>query len=212
MWLQAVAAVGTAVAALFAGWAAWIARRSAEASRDLVKLELERDLRSAEEARWRQARRVTVDLMGQEVFLPPDNTPAHDMYLVVLNGSTDPISKVRLKIVGGDAVWGPQLVGNVAPGNQVTLIARLITSRDTDNADAFVRFVDIEGRPWVANARTSVGPDESGIDTWIAEGRAFGERNLTAAERGTISGAVGPPDLESWRQEVDSEPDWRPAE
>ncbi len=211
LWLQYVVAFGTLGAALFAGWAALTARAATRATRDLVSVERARDERAAEEARWRQARRVTVDLLGQEVTLP-DGRPAHDMHLRVTNSSPDPISKLRLKIVVGDATWGPQLVGTVYPYALVSVTARLITDAGSANSNAFVRFLDVEDRAWVANARTLVQPDDRSADDWIAEGRAFATRQLSVEERGTIDGMVVPPDLDEWRASLAHRQDvgWSP--
>lgn len=198
LWLQYLVAFGTVGAALFAGWAAWSARTATRSTRDLVNVERTRDERAAEEARWRQARRVTVDLLGQGVTLP-DGRGAHDMHVRITNSSPDPISKVRLKIVAGDATWGPQLFGTVYPYAQVLVTARLVTEVDSDNANAFLRFLDVENRVWLANARTLVQPDESPVEDWIADGGKFAKLDLSVEERGTVEGVVSPPDLDAWR-------------
>jgi hypothetical protein len=201
LWLQYLVGFGTAGAALFAGWAAWSARAATRATRDLVRVEQARDDRAADEARWRQARRVTVDLLGQEVTLP-DGRRAHDMHARIMNSSPDPISKVRLKIVVGDATWGPQLFGTVHPYAHVSVTARLVTDLSSDNANAFVRFLDVDARAWVSNARTPVQPDALSAEGWIAEGRKFAELELSAEQRGTVEGAASPPDLDAWRSDL----------
>lgn len=115
-------------------------RRAANASRDLVALETRRDARSAEEALWRQARHITVDLGSQEV----------------------------------------------------ELTARLMARADDDNTDAFVRFVDVEGRSWISAARGALTPDNEGVGSWIEQSRKVAQRGLTSAERGTFVGADAP--------------------
>ena len=201
LWLQYLVAFGTAGAAVFAAWAALMTRRAANSSRDLVAVETVRDARSVEEARWRQARRITVDLSTEMTPLPPHDRRGFDAHLVIANSSPDPIFKTRLKIVVGDAVWGPQLIGNLAPWQRVELTARLMTRADDDNTDAFVRFVDVEGRSWISAARGALTPDKEGVDSWIAQGREFAQRDLTSAERGTIVGTNAPPNLDAWREQ-----------
>lgn len=213
LWLQYLVAFGTAGAAVFAAFAALSARSAARASRDLVAVETTRDERLAEDARWRQARRITVDLMGQEGILAPSGRRAHDMHLIVMNASPDPIFKARLKVVSGDAAWGPQLVGTIAPWQRIELTVRLMSEETGDNADAFVRFTDVEGGHWVANARSAVTADERPVDAWIAEGRAFAQKGEHAppAERGTLAGLGAPPDLEQWRADVAGDGEsWQP--
>jgi len=61
-WVQYLIAFGTAGAAGFAGWAALSARNSTKQARDLIAVECERDARAAEEALWRQARGLSVEL------------------------------------------------------------------------------------------------------------------------------------------------------
>lgn len=198
-WPEYVVAFGTAAAALFAAWAAWTARSASLSSRDLVMVETARDKRAAEEARWRQARRVTVDLMSREIELSPSGRTAFDAHLVVTNASPDPIFNVRIKIVIGDASWGPQLIGTMSPWHRVAVTARLITDADVGNTDGFVRLKDVEGAYWIASARRTLVPDSAdALDTWIEEGIAFAHRPKSRAERGESQGVDAVADLESW--------------
>ena len=208
LWLQYLVAFGTAGAAIFAGWAALTARQAAAATRDLVAVEILRDGRSTEEARWRQARRITVDLVNQAQLDPSGDRIGFDQHMVLTNSSPDPIFKTRLKMVVGDAVWGPQLVGTLAPWQRVVVTARLSTLEDDANTDAFARFVDVEGQSWVASARSALRPDEEGVERWIEEGRVFATSNLTAAGRGTIDGVSAPADLNAWRTQVVGDEGW----
>ena len=205
LWLQYLVAFGTAGAAIFAGWAAWTARQAATATRDLVAVEIQRDVRSSEEARWRQARRITVDLVNHAQLDHSGDRIGFDQHLVLTNSSPDPIFKTRLKMVVGDAVWGPQLIGTLGPWQRVALTARLYTLEDDANSDAFVRFVDVEGQAWVASARSALYPDENAVEHWIEEGRVFSARDLTAAEQGTIDGVTPLPDLDAWRAHLEGD-------
>lgn len=125
-WAGLATAVGTVGAAIFAGLAARVAAASAAASRDLVALERQRDVASAEASRWRQARRVTGDTRGQQVFDRAGEPVGWDVSTVVTNASTDPIFKTRIKIMGDDEHWGPQLTGTLAPGHTIEVIARIL--------------------------------------------------------------------------------------
>jgi hypothetical protein len=203
LWIQYVIGIATAAAAVFAAWAALSARSAARATQDLVRVESARDDRLERDALWRQARRVTIDLLGQPVALPDDRA-AHDMHVTLTNSSADPITKARLKLIVGDATWGPQLLGTIGPWQQVRLTARLITSDSSDNANAFLRFLDVEARPWVANARSAVEPDSLTVGSWIDEGKQFARRTLSAEERGTIEGSGIPPDSDDWRTDMAS--------
>jgi hypothetical protein len=92
-WMQYVTTVATAAAAAFAGFAAWVALKAARVSQDLVKLEAAREVANAEEAKWRQARSIMVDLRGRDVVGADQRTWAFDAHLLVTNASRDPIFK-----------------------------------------------------------------------------------------------------------------------
>lgn len=203
VWLQYLIGFGTAGAAVFAGFAARAAKNAASSSEALVKVETERDKLLADEARWRQARRITVDLAFETA--PVDcgaGRMAYETFLVVTNSSPDPIRKVRLQILLGDAIWGPQLIGTVAPGGRVETMARLVTNTPgIGSADGLARFVDVLGQYWVASVRNAVQMDERKTDDWIAEAEKFARRPKQIEERGTISGAILP-DFNSWRDQL----------
>ncbi|MDB4954245.1 MAG: hypothetical protein JWO36_1814, partial [Myxococcales bacterium] len=123
-WLQYAVAFGTVGAAVFAGWAALVARRSAQAAMRLVTVETERDARERGQAFRRQAQRVSVDV-AMASHEPAGGRQALDVLMAVMNASADPVLKVRVKIAVGDTVWGPQLIGTIAPGSRIVAIARL---------------------------------------------------------------------------------------
>lgn len=197
-------ALGTITAAGFAAWAAWAAQQAASASRDLVLNERARDAKAAEEEVFSQARRVIVELMTQPVVNAPQSGEGRIAHLVVTNASADPIFKVRIKVVVGDATWGPQLIGGLTPGQRISLTAFVATTADDSNTDGHARFVDSRGVAWVASARNTFRQDdESGLTNWIAEGRDFALRDLTPIERGQTVGVEIIPNLEGWLSQFD---------
>jgi hypothetical protein len=92
-WLDYLIAIGTVGAAAFAAYAALVSRRAAAAAIDLVRVESGRDTRAADEAMWRQARRVAVDMRATPV---PHPSP-HELVveLGIWNTSADPMLKCR---------------------------------------------------------------------------------------------------------------------
>ena len=66
--------------------------------------------------------------------------------MIVHNASSDPVSTVRLLAVLESGSWGPQLLGTLQPSQTVTLAARVASTMGPD-ANAIVRFFDIEERP-----------------------------------------------------------------
>jgi hypothetical protein len=205
--LDVVTAVGTVGAAVFAGWAALSSARAARVSRDLVLLERERDQERLEEAKWRQARRVTVDAGFQTVLDDRDRWLGVDAFARVTNASGAPISKVRVKMACDPEQWGPQLVGTIAPGDHIEIVARLLAPLQTGEFNSLVRFVDVDGRGWVLDARGVLAPDvDDNLAAWIEDGRHFAEREMSPEQRGTIAGASpAAPDIEAWRQQFDGE-------
>lgn len=200
--LDVILAIGTLGTAIFAGWAASSSRQAARASRDLARLEAEREERAAEDLHWRHARCVTVDLFTEEVA-DHGRRRGFDVLLTVTNAGVEPVRKARLKVLMGDAVWGPQLVGTITPGQSVRLTARLLTTADEANTDGLVRFTDARGNSWVTGARRPLAEDPpENLGAWIDEGRAFAQRDLSPAERGSCSGAATP-DLSEWRTEME---------
>jgi hypothetical protein len=113
---------------------------------------------------------------------------------------------VRIKVVAGEGAWGPQLVGNVAPGDAVELTTRIRAESPTDNVDASIRFVDAHGLAWVASARGELEPELSSVTTWIDAGRVFAQRDLPPIERGTLAGHIAPPDFDEWASQFDINP------
>jgi hypothetical protein len=169
---------------VFAGVAAKIAAQSADASRQLVTVERQRDAVAREAALWRQAQRVTVDTRGQQLHDHSGNLIGWDVSTVITNASVDPIFKTRIKIGTDDERWGPQLTGTLAPGHSIEVIAHVATR--SHNLNGYVRFVDVEGHGWVANSQTAVESDES-LERWIEEGREFAQRDLHPLQRGTLT-------------------------
>lgn len=205
-WLELATAVGTIGAAVLAGVAARVAARAADASRELVLVERQRDKAAFEAELWRQARRVTVDTRGQHLLDHKGDLIGWDVSTVVTNSSADPISKARIKIACHDERWGPQLVGTIASGDSVEVVARIFTtSRDLNG---YVRFVDVEGRAWVANSQTGVVSDDE-LDLWLEEGAEFAQRDLDPLQRGTLmhTGSRIMPDFDGWAAEIESRGD-----
>jgi hypothetical protein len=203
LWLQYLTAFGTIGAATFAGVAAFMTRRAATASRGLVELERWRETRTIDELRTRHARRVVVDLNGQPVTVR--GRQAYDFILSVVNAGHDPVFKVRLKAHIGDATWGPQLLGNMSPGQQIHLMARIYTDGDWSNIDGFARVRDTDDRAWIVSARGErVEDSPAGLDQWIADGHAFATREMSAHERGSINGVIDP-DFDRWREQFDED-------
>lgn len=187
--LDLVMAGGTVGAAAFAGWAALTSGRAAKTSSKMVELERDRDVAAREEDWFHQARLVIADCVTGPVLDDSGNSVGVDLVLRVVNAGREPIHRVRLKAVSGEATWGPQLVGNLAPGMAYTLVVRMHTSGDIENTDGIVRFVDTKQRAWIRTARgTLTKDDDHGLDAWIDEGRRFAARAeaLTAPERGWI--------------------------
>jgi len=205
-WLQYVTAIATGGAALAAAWAALNSYSSTKASQRLVQVEVERDERNRSEAFKRQAQRVTVDLSGQPFDV--SGVAALDMHARVSNSSADPISKVRIKLIAGGQRWGPMLVGTLSPWQKITVTARVFADPSADDQNAYVRFLDVDGQAWIANARTAVVPDPGPVDQWIADGREFVLRRLTMEEAGMIDGLEDfAPDLDAWRSEMSERTD-----
>ena len=193
-WLTAA---GTAGAAVFAGWAARSSSAAVRENRRLVDIELERDRQRSEAERTAQARRVSVTLMMEDLH-NDDGLAGVDFHLVVTNASDSPVFKVRLKVTAGDGVWGPQLAGNVVPGQQVELYARIYSTAPMSNSDALVRFVDTNDRAWVATSRAAAEPTDDDLDDWISEGQGFARRQHDLYERGTWYG-LPTADFDGWR-------------
>ncbi|MGL5826089.1 MAG: hypothetical protein ACRCYU_14940 [Nocardioides sp.] len=191
-WLGYVEALTTTVAVIFTAWAAWSAKVAADASREIGRIESERD--------ERVRRSVVVDL----ALLPPTEhpTPGYVVKVTVINGSPYPVRAVRLKVVCGTANWGPQLLGPVTPGGQVVMKAFLPTPLDPiDNADAFVRFVDHSGEAWVSTARSVVSPAGDDVQKWIQEGEEWARSPVVVTPwmRGEVEGTrLDGFDLEAW--------------
>lgn len=199
-WLTALGTIG---AVAIAGWAAWAATQSARVTRQMVKIERDRD----EAARVSQAQRVTVDLMTEDIFDETGNRVGADCRLYLVNASTAPLYRTRIKIVAGSAVWGPQLIGSVAPGQEIELYARLMTTADRLDADAPVRFYDPDGQAWIASPGGHPVQAGDDVQTWIDDAAAFSQRELTSFERGMTIG-VHTADFDSWREYAESqEPD-----
>ncbi len=200
-WLQYAVALGTVGAAIFAGVAARVAATATRATRDLVELETTRDQVTQNEALWRQARRVTVDMQLQT---PHDcDRPAADVFVQVSNWSPDPLRHLRLKVAVGDCSWGPQLLGTLGPHGRLTLHARLFS---VGEPTAVARFADVEGRYFVVDAGRTLEQDVRPTEVWIAEGRSWATRTpdtMSVEERGILGGDYAKADFESFEFEVE---------
>ena len=198
-----VIALGTIGAAVFAGWAAFSASSSARKTHDIVDIERTRDAERAEAARTAQAKRVVIDLQTVTLYAGPEAAEhvGVDLKLMVTNSSDTPIFKVRLKVQAGAAVWGPQLIGNIRPGQEIELYARIYTAADLADTDAFVRFVDANDRAWVGTARGPVTPDSDDPSRWIDDGRAWAESPKDSFELGQLNG-VAMADFDDWYEFV----------
>lgn len=195
-WLDWATAIGTVGAAVFAGFAAVVSAVSTRQTRDIVEIERDRDRDAAERARLEQVKAVMVGMNTEEVF-DGDRRIGADCRLVLTNGSSLPIYKARLKMIVGGVVWGPQLVGDVAPGQRVEVYARILTTEDQADTDALVRFTDARGEAWVCSARGRREPDPTDVQAWIDEGMSF--RPTTRYEKGMMDG-VSYPDFDVWRE------------
>jgi len=94
-------------------------RRIPDPAIDLVKVESGRDAKAEDEARWRQARGVAVDLRAAPVLNPSTHEIAIE--LGIWNTSADPMLKCRIKVQAGSSTWGPQLVSTIGPGERAVL-------------------------------------------------------------------------------------------
>jgi hypothetical protein len=88
VWVQYVVAVGTLGAAIFAGAAAFVAKRSTDAARDLIALERGRDDRAADRAFWSHARPITLGLSYERCSV--DGRQAYDVRLHAQNCGQTP--------------------------------------------------------------------------------------------------------------------------
>jgi len=201
MILDWITSVATAAAAAFAGWAALASSAAVRESRRLVEIELERDRERAEAELTSQARRISMNLITEDL-LDDSGRVGIDFHLVLINASDSPVFKARLSVVAGDGEWGPQLSGNLIPGQRLELYGRIYTGETLGNTDAFVRFVDVNNRAWIATARGPAEPAPDDLDDWIARGRTFAQRSLDDHERGMWNGQVMP-EFDQWRAEIE---------
>jgi hypothetical protein len=206
-WVDYLVAFGTVGAAAFAGWAALTARISVNRAKELIDLEHGRDQRSADEALWRHARRLTVTLTVQQLSDEPGVIYAQ---LVVLNSSPDPFLRSRIKLTaGGLTTWGPQLVGPILPNVPIELRVRMETDAALTNPSALVRVIDVNGNPWISDAQGGLRADtDEAVDEWIREGREWVVPPRPALETGTLTGAFTAPlvDWVEWRADMAGRP------
>lgn len=200
-WLDWATAIGTIGATVFAGWAAKASAASAKQTRDIVEIERRRDREAAEVAKTVQAKAVMVGMWTEGVF-EDDLRVGADCRLTLTNASQHPIFKARLKMTVGYAVWGPQLVGDMAPGQEVEVYARLLTTDEQLNTDGHVRFADVRGEAWVRPARGGPEIDPTDVQVWIDEGAR--SRPTTAIERGVLNG-VTHPDFDDFRDSAEAQ-------
>jgi hypothetical protein len=146
---------------------------------------------------------VTVDARGRSLVDVNGNITGWDVSTVLTNASSDPIYKTRLRFGCDDESWGPQLFGTLSPGHTIEVIARIWTT--SEDLNAHVRFVDVEGRSWVAGAQGEVRPDDA-LQQWIEDGRRFAVRTLTPLQRGTAvrSDERTMPDFDVWAEQLGS--------
>lgn len=160
----------------------------------MVATEEQRDQAQRAEKLARRAKSLSVDL----ALRPASTDPcAHDFRLIITNDSEVPQFKVRARVIVGGVSWGPQLLGNLSPGQEVEVYARINTQFSAMDTDAEVRFVDIYDDAWVATARNSSQRDTRPIEDWIAEGASFAQRDLSLMERGQVIG-IKHPDFDLW--------------
>jgi len=208
-WLDYLTAFGTAGAALFAAWASFVgqsasrsARLSAEASYDLMELEKSRDAREIEEKALTAARSIVVSI-AQRPFNVGSNMAGIDFCLTLRNAGLVPVFETLLQVRSADAIWGPQPIGSVAPGDSIEAYAHLPCSNTNDTLDASVLFRDRYGRQWLA--APSGGLDEVGISfrlDWVTRSETFASALLPRERRGRIKGLVGQADFETWRRSM----------
>jgi len=210
--LDLLTAVGTMGAAAFAGWAALTSQKAATASSQMVGLERARDIDAREEERLHQARLVMVDCATNSVVDEAGHPVGVDLVIRVVNAGREPIHRVRLKAIAGEVTWGPQLVGNLAPGMAYTLVARMNASGDIENTDGIVRFVDTRQRAWIRSARGTLTEDnDRGLASWIDEGRRFAASaaGLSEPERGWIPENSLLAAVHEFREVLNLDPDGR---
>ena len=209
-WLDYVVGVGTLGAAVFAGVAARTARDANRATRAIVGLETARDEQRRDEVLSHHPRRVSLELGSRSLADENGGAVGQDLQMIVLNPTPDPMFKCRLKMIAGDATWGPQLIGTIGPGERVLAAARLFTTVDVANTNGLVRFVDIHGNAWVVEARGPFRPDEPSADAWVAEHSNWIRNPLRPEERGTVIGGsvVGWDYFDDWLEELDDAESW----
>lgn len=204
-WLDYLSAFGTAAAAILAGVAALIAAWQGKATRDMVVIEQTRDADRREEERTAQARRVMLDEMQRYFSDEHDHVVGADVFLVVRNGSADPIHKVRLRPSFGGRRHGPQLVGSIAPGAKVTALVHIRGTDDVDWAPSRIRFVDVRNQAWTLTSNGELKEDnQDGLDAWIEEGREFAREDHDSSELGILTGTESMPDPDGWRSALES--------
>lgn len=197
-----IASIVAAVAAGFAGWAAFSAMA-------MVQLERDRDKAAAEEQQLRQARLVVVDAVsvplrsitrrveaaasssmapeGWEKDLPFVGV---DVMATVLNAGREPIRDLMVKVTSGDATFGPKELGPLPPGAEFWAAARMFSGADeTARVDVYCRFRDAQGQAWQIHNHGGgperLEPDE--LEKWRHEARAFDGEPMSDAERGRTS-------------------------
>ena len=204
VWLQYLVAFGTLGAAIFAGAAAFAARRSTAAARDLIDLERGRDDRRAEEEFWRHARCVTA--VVQSFVREIDGRNAYDVHLTVQNAGSTPILFPRIKLLAGGVEWGPQVLGALGPGQSGGVVVRIFTENLADDMNGFVGFADVNGNYWLRGARGTLAPSTEVRDGWVDDARRFAVQVFaTPHERGSTLGAFDEArfDFEAWSSALD---------
>jgi hypothetical protein len=204
-WLDYLSAFGTAAAAVLAGVAALIAAWQGKATREMVVIERTRDADRREEERTAQSRRVMLDEMQRYFSDEHGQIIGADVFLVVRNGSADPIHKVRLRPSFGGRRHGPQLVGSIAPGAKVTALVHIRGTGDVEWAPSRIRFVDVRNQAWILTSKGELKEDTpDGLEAWIEEGRDFAREDHDSPQIGILTGTESMPDPDGWRSAVES--------
>ena len=194
-----IASIVAAVAAGFAGWAAFSAMA-------MVQLERDRDKAAAEKQQLRQARLVVVDAVTvplrsitSRVEAAASNPTVDedwekdlpfvgvDVMATVLNAGQEPIRDLMVKVTSGCATFGPKELGPMPPGAEFWAAARVFSGADeTARVDVYCRFRDAQGQAWQihnhGDGPKRLEPDE--LEKWRHEARAFEAEPMSDAERG----------------------------
>lgn len=213
--IQLVTAVATVGAVTMAWSSARSSRAAARSAAEAVQFEQRRAREEAEAELLRQPRQVLVDLTSGDV-LNSEGQVALDCWCRVTNGSTQPIKRVRIRFGTDDAQWGPQLLGNLAPGATRTILARIyLRDAPIGSFSASARFVDARDESWIVTSGGQLAPDSAdGLNRWIEDGKKTSNRAvaLTDAERGIVLEVDFQEDIQKFRSTFGLSPTLDPTE